>query len=59
MVKIDTKCLKSVNNTFWGNVRPTLGPSISGTKCDRDKWIMQKEGVDQFVLRYKIGTQSD
>ncbi len=38
---------------------PTLGPSISGTKCDRDKpFFLQKEGVFWVVLRYKIGTQS-
>ncbi len=28
---------KLLNNTFWWKIRPTLGPSISGTKCDRDK----------------------
>ncbi len=40
--------------------RPTLGPSISGTKCDRDNPnYLQKEGVNRIVLRYKIGTQSD
>ncbi len=34
--KIDTKCLKSRN-------RLTLGLSISGTKCDRDKPIFFAE----------------
>ncbi len=28
--------LKLLNNTLWWNIRPTLGSSISGTKCDRD-----------------------
>ncbi len=37
--KIDTKCLKSV---WWKN-RPTLGPNISGTKCERDKLIFSAE----------------
>ncbi len=36
-----------LNNTFWWKIRPTLGPSIYGTKCDTDK------------PRYKIGIQSD
>ncbi len=28
-------------------MRPSLGPSISGTKCDRDKpFFSQKEGVN-------------
>ncbi len=40
--KIYAKCLKSVN-TFWRKIRPTLGPSISGTKCDRDKSIFSAE----------------
>ncbi len=26
-------------HTFWWKIRPTLGPSISGTKCDKDKPI--------------------
>ncbi len=52
--------LKILNNTFWGKIRPTLGPSISVTKYDRDKLIyLQKEEVNQIVLSYKIGTQSD
>ncbi len=33
-----------------------LGPRLSGTKWDRDKPIfLQKEGVNQIVLRYKMG----
>ncbi len=38
--KIDanmSKSLQSVKNTFWWKIWTTLGPSISGTKCDRDK----------------------
>ncbi len=31
------KMLKNLNNTFGWKFRPTLGPSISGTKSDRDK----------------------
>ncbi len=47
-------------NTFWWKIRPTLGPSISGTKCDRDnRFFLQKEGVNLIVLGYKIGTPSD
>ncbi len=41
--KIDTKCLKSVKNIFWWKIRPTLGPRISGTKCDKDKPILSAE----------------
>ncbi len=37
--KIKTKCLKQLNNTFSWKIRPPLGSSISGTKCDRDKPI--------------------
>ncbi len=45
-----------LKNTFWWNIRPNLGPSISGTKCDREKLIffLQNEGVNLIVLRYKI-----
>ncbi len=40
--------------------RPTLDPSISETKYDRDKLIfLLKDGVNQIMLRHKIGTQSD
>ncbi len=40
-------------------MRPILGPSISGIKCDKDKpFILQKEGVNQIVVRHKIRTQS-
>ncbi len=28
-----------LNNTFWWKIRPTLGHSISWTKCDRNKPI--------------------
>ncbi len=28
-----------LNNTFWWSIRQTLGRSISGTKCDKDKLI--------------------
>ncbi len=31
------KMLSLLNNTCWWKIRPTLDPSISGTKCDRDK----------------------
>ncbi len=32
--------LNLLNSTFWWKNRPTLGPSISGTKCDRDNPIL-------------------
>ncbi len=32
-----------LHNTFWCKIRPTLCPSISGTKCDRDKLIFSAE----------------
>ncbi len=52
--------LNLLNSTSWWKNRPTLGPNISGTKCDRDKPIFLKnEGVNRIVLRYKKGTQSD
>ncbi len=35
--KIDTNAWNLLNNTFGWKITPTLGPSISGTKCDRDK----------------------
>ncbi len=35
--------LHLLNNTLWWNIRPTLGPTISGTKCDRDKQIFSAE----------------
>ncbi len=41
--KIDTKCLKMLNNTFWWKIRPIFNPSISGTKYDRDKLIFSAE----------------
>ncbi len=56
MGKLIQNALNLLNNTFWWNVRPTFGPSISGW----DKPIfLQKEGVNRIVLMYKIGTQSD
>ncbi len=51
---------KLLNNTFWWKFRPTLGPSISETKCERDKPIfLQKEGVNQITRRHEMGSQSD
>ncbi len=43
-VDVDTKLLKTVNLFYirW-NIRPDLGPNISGTKCDRDKPILSAE----------------
>ncbi len=43
------KLLKTVNisNTFGWKIRPTLYPSISGTKCHRDKPIISAERGDQ------------
>ncbi len=37
------KMLNLLNNTFWWKIRPNLDPSISGTKCDRDKPIFSAE----------------
>ncbi len=37
-----------LNNTFWWKIRPTLRPSISGTKCDRDKPIFSAERGGQL-----------
>ncbi len=31
---------KLFNNTLCWKIRPTLGPSISDTKCDRDKLLI-------------------
>ncbi len=36
-----------LNNTFWWTNRPTLGPSIFGTKCDKDKSIFSAESGGQ------------
>ncbi len=46
---------------FGKENRPTLGPSISGTKCDRDNPIFSTErgGQSDCVEVYKIGTQLD
>ncbi len=32
-----------LNKALWWKIRPTLGPSISGSKCDRDKPILSAE----------------
>ncbi len=32
-----------LKNTFWWKISLTLGPSISGTKCYRDKPIFSAE----------------
>ncbi len=59
------KLIQNVSNlltsTFWWKNSSTLGPSISGTKYDRNKLIFfcRKRGVNRIVLRYKVGTQSD
>ncbi len=51
---------KMLNNTFWWKIRSTLGPSISGTKCDRNKPIFTAERWGQSDYdELKIGTQSD
>ncbi len=34
-------------NTFWWQIKPTLGPSISRTKCDRDNPFFSAEIGDQ------------
>ncbi len=34
--KLIQNALNLFNNTFWWKIRPTLGPSISGTKRDKD-----------------------
>ncbi len=41
--KLIQNALYLLNNTFWWKIRPTLGHSISGTKCDRDKPIFSAE----------------
>ncbi len=56
--KLIQNALNLLNSTFEWNNRPTLGPSISGTKCDRDKLFFsaeRKEGVNLIVLMYKKG----
>ncbi len=35
--KLIQNALKLLNNTFWWKIIPTLGPCISGNKCDRNK----------------------
>ncbi len=47
--KLIQNALNLLNNTLWWNIRPTLGPSITGTKCDRDKQIFSTEGGGQSV----------
>ncbi len=54
--KIYTKCFKTVKKyiLLW-KIRPILGPSICGTKCDSDKPIFsQKEGVNRITMSHKI-----
>ncbi len=41
--KLMQNAQKLLNSTFWWTIRPTLNPSISGTKCDRDKRIISAE----------------
>ncbi len=41
--KLIQNASKLLDNTFWWNIRPTLGSSISGTKCDRGKLIFSAE----------------
>ncbi len=36
-----------LNTTFWWKIWPNLGPSISGTKCDRNKPIFSAEREGQ------------
>ncbi len=43
--KLIENALNLLNNTFWWKIRPTLGTSISGTKCDRDKPIFSAIGL--------------
>ncbi len=38
-VKLVQNALNLLNNSFWWKILPTLGPSIIGTKCGRDKPI--------------------
>ncbi len=53
-VKWIQNALNLLNNTFWWNIRPYLGPSICGTKCDRDKLIIfcRKRGQSDCVEVY-------
>ncbi len=43
--------LKLLINTFWWKSRTTLGPSISGSKCDKDKPIFfaERGGQSDYV----------
>ncbi len=54
--KICTKCFKTIKSySFWWKVRLTLGPGISGTKCDRGKmgfFILQNE-INKIKLSIK------
>ncbi len=45
--KLVQNALNLLHNTFWWNIRPNVGPSISGTKCDRGKPIFSAEREDQ------------
>ncbi len=41
--KFIQNALNLLNNTLWWTIRPSLGPSISRTKYDRDKQILSAE----------------
>ncbi len=45
--KLIQNASKLLNNTFWWKIRPTLHPSISETKCDRDKPIFSAKRSGQ------------
>ncbi len=45
-----------LNDNFWGKSITTLSPSISGTKCHRDKPIIYRNrGSIGLCCAYKIG----
>ncbi len=48
-----------LNITFWWKNWPALGPSISGTKCDRDNPTFFCRKSELIGVCRKIGTQSD
>ncbi len=57
---VDTKCIIIIQYTFWWKIRPSLGPSIAGTKCDRDKLIFSAARRCQSNCdENKIKIQSD
>ncbi len=45
--KLIQNALNLLYNTFWWIKWPNLGPSISGTKYDRDRPIFSAERGDQ------------